>query len=175
LGRQHPKIFGKKGSKILKLRPVRNLFKLAMKNKLVFIMNSLKVPKIKKILLYEMKFLVPNYSCPQNHWLGSYRPQIPVPSVLCPQLNLFKPPPPEKNSWVRHWFSGYQETVDTYSEFRGSRRILKFNQVAEHQPTTDVNFYVGVYCQFSSTLLKDAVNYRDSEASILDVTMDAEN
>jgi hypothetical protein len=25
--------------------------------------NSLKVPKIKKILLYEMKFLVPNYNC----------------------------------------------------------------------------------------------------------------
>ena len=37
-----------------------------MTNKLVVIMNSLKVPKIKKILLYEMKFLVPNYSCLQN-------------------------------------------------------------------------------------------------------------
>jgi hypothetical protein len=28
--------------------------------------NFDKVPKIKKILLYEMKFLVPNYSCLQN-------------------------------------------------------------------------------------------------------------
>jgi hypothetical protein len=28
--------------------------------------NSLKVPKIKKILLYEMKFRVPNYSSLQN-------------------------------------------------------------------------------------------------------------
>jgi hypothetical protein len=28
--------------------------------------NFDKVPKIKKILLYEMKFLVPNYSCFQN-------------------------------------------------------------------------------------------------------------
>jgi len=27
------------------------------------------VPKIKKILLYEMRFLVPNYSCLQNPWL----------------------------------------------------------------------------------------------------------
>jgi hypothetical protein len=63
--------------------------------------RSLKVPKIKKILLYEMKFLVPNYSCLQNPWLGRYRPQIPVLSVLCPQLNLLlKPHPPEKNSWV---------------------------------------------------------------------------
>ena len=58
-------MFGKKGSKILILPPVRNCFKLAMTNKLVII-NSLKVPKIKKILLYVMKFLVPNYSYLQN-------------------------------------------------------------------------------------------------------------
>jgi len=92
LGRQHPNMFRKKGSKILKLPPVRNCFTLAMTNKLVVIINSLKVPKIKKILLYEMKFLVPNYSCLQNPWLGGYRPQIPVLSVLCPQLNLLNPP-----------------------------------------------------------------------------------
>ena len=48
-----------------------------------------------------MKFLVPNYSCLQNHWPGGYRPQIPILSVLCPQLNLLNPPP-EQNSWVRH-------------------------------------------------------------------------
>ena len=48
-----------------------------------------------------MKFLVPNYSCLQNPWLGGYHPQIPVLSVLCPQLNLLNPP--EQNSWVRHW------------------------------------------------------------------------
>ena len=56
-------MFGEKGSKILKLPPVRNCFTLAMTNKLVVIINSLKV---KKILLQEMKFLVPNYSCLQN-------------------------------------------------------------------------------------------------------------
>ena len=60
------------------------------------IMRNLKVPKIKKILLYEMKFLVPNYSCLQNPWLGGYRPQIPVLSVLCPQLNLLNPPTPSR-------------------------------------------------------------------------------
>jgi hypothetical protein len=65
--------------------------------------NSLKVPKIKKILLYEIKFLVPNYCCLQNPWLGGYCPQIPVLSVLCPQLNLLNPPPSPKNSWVCHW------------------------------------------------------------------------
>ena len=67
-----------------------------MINKLVVIINSPKVPKIKKILLYEMKFLVPHYSCLQNPWLGGYRPQIPVLSVLCPQLNLLNPPTPNK-------------------------------------------------------------------------------
>jgi hypothetical protein len=60
-----------------------------MTNKLVVIINSLKVPKINKILLYEMKFLVRNYSCLQNPWLEGYRPQIPV---LRPQLNLLIPP-----------------------------------------------------------------------------------
>jgi len=59
-------MFGKKGSKILKLPPVRNLFTLAMTNKLVVIINGFKLTKIKKILLREMKFLVPNYSCLQN-------------------------------------------------------------------------------------------------------------
>ena len=48
---------------------------------------------MKKMLPYEMKFLVPNYSCLQNPWLGGYRPQIPVLSALCPQLNLLNPPP----------------------------------------------------------------------------------
>jgi len=66
LGRQHPKMLRKKGSKIKKQPPVRNGFTLTMTNKLVVIINSLKVPKIKQILLYEMKFLVPNYSRLQN-------------------------------------------------------------------------------------------------------------
>jgi len=74
-------MFGKKGSKILKLPPVRYCFILAMTNKLVVIMNSLKVSKIKKILLYKMKFLVRNHSWLQNPGLGGYRLQIPV---LCP-------------------------------------------------------------------------------------------
>jgi len=89
-----PQDVRKKGSKILKLPSVRSGFTLAMTNKLVVIINNLKVPKIKNTLLYEMKFLVPNYSCLQNPWLGGYRPQISVLSVLCPQLNLLKPPPP---------------------------------------------------------------------------------
>jgi len=70
-----------------------------MTNKLVVIINSLKVPKTKTILLYEMKFFVPKYSYLQNLWLGGYRPQIPILFVFCPQLNLLNPPPPpEQNS-----------------------------------------------------------------------------
>jgi hypothetical protein len=38
-----------------------------------------------------MKFLVPNYSCLQNPLVGATAPQIPVLSVLCPQLNLLNP------------------------------------------------------------------------------------
>ena len=60
-----PQDVQKKGKKILKLPSVRNNFTLAMTNKLVVIIISLKVPKI-KILLYEMKFLVRSYSCLQN-------------------------------------------------------------------------------------------------------------
>jgi len=61
-----PQDVGKKGSKILKLPPVRNCFTLARTNKSVVIINRFKVPKIKKILLYEVKFLATNYSCIQN-------------------------------------------------------------------------------------------------------------
>jgi len=39
-----------------------------------------------------MKFLVPNYSCLQNPWLGGYPPQIPILSVL----NWICWTPPEK-------------------------------------------------------------------------------
>jgi len=98
-----PQDVRKKGSKILKLPLVRNCCTLAMTNKLDVITNSLKVTKVKKILLYEMKFLLSNYSCLQNPWLGGYLAQIPVLSVLCPQLNFVNPPPREQNSWVRHW------------------------------------------------------------------------
>jgi len=43
-----------------------------------------------------MKFLVPNYSCLQDPWLGGYSPQIPILSVLYPQLNFLNYPPPNK-------------------------------------------------------------------------------
>ena len=76
--------FRKKGSKILKLPSVRNCFTLAMTNKLVVIINSLKVPKIKKMLLYEMKFLVQLPPEPLTRGLPP-----PYPLSLCPQPKKF--------------------------------------------------------------------------------------
>ena len=56
-----------------------------------------------------MKFLVPNYSCLQNPWLGSYRPQIPVLCVFCPQLNLLNPLPPNK---IPGYVAAYEKDDD---------------------------------------------------------------
>jgi len=56
----------KKGRKILKLPPVHNCFTLARANELVVIINSLKIQKITKMLLFEIKFLVTTDSCFQN-------------------------------------------------------------------------------------------------------------
>ena len=74
-----------------------------MTNKLVVIIISLKLPTIKKTLLYDMKIIVPNYSCLQNPWLGDYRPPR-SPFFLSSVLKwiCWTTPPPEKNSWVRH-------------------------------------------------------------------------
>jgi len=78
---------------------VRSCFTLAMTNKLVVIINSLKVPKVKKILLYEMKFRVPNYSSFQNPWLGGRGlPPLRSPfSLSSVEWICWTPPPPKKS------------------------------------------------------------------------------
>jgi len=66
-----------------------------MTNKLVVVINSLKLPKIKKILLYEMKFIVANYSCLQNPLTRGLPP--PDPRSLCPLSSTeFVDPPPNR-------------------------------------------------------------------------------
>ena len=47
-----------------------------------------------------MKFIVPNYGCLQNPWIGSYAPRSPF--SLSSVLNWICWTTPEKNSWVRH-------------------------------------------------------------------------
>jgi len=72
------------------------------------------------MLLYEMKFIVPNYSCLQNPWLGGYRPQIPVLSVFCLQLNLLKPP----RTKIPGYATGHDMTSYTRVQFEQWRREL---------------------------------------------------
>ena len=85
-----PQDVRKKGSKILKL-PGLQLFYICNGKKLVVIINSLKVPKLRTFHYKKMKFLVPNYSCLQNPRVGGYCPHIPVLSIFLPQLNLLNP------------------------------------------------------------------------------------
>ena len=112
----------KKGSKILKLSPVRNCFTLAMTDKLVVIINSLKVPKTKKILLYEMKFFVPITAAFRTPWLGALR--LPDPRSLYPQLNLLNPPPNKTPGYA----------TDTASCLLLSPDGLHHNQSWLHEP-----------------------------------------
>jgi len=70
-----------------------------MTNKLVVILKSLKVPKIKKILQHEMKFLLPLQLPPEPLTRGTTAPD----PLLCPLSSTeFVEPPDEQNSWVRH-------------------------------------------------------------------------
>ena len=87
-----------------------------------------------------MKFLVPNYSCLQNP--GSYRPQILVLSVLCPQLNLLNPSPPNKvpgYATARHIVQLISQiglvsclTLLTYVPFSATIQFFRVPQVGNH-------------------------------------------
>ena len=62
-----------------------------------------------------MKFLVPNYSCLQNPWLGDYHPQIPVLSVL---NWICWTPPPKK-------IPGYATDCGSFSHLCFHSQILE--------------------------------------------------
>ena len=64
-----------------------------------------------------MKFLIPNYSCLQKPWLGGYRPQIPVLSVLCPHLNLLNPPPNKIAGYATGFTCWIPKATNTNSEY----------------------------------------------------------
>ena len=114
-----------------------------MTNKLIFIINSLKVPKIKKnILLYEMKFLLPNYSCLQNPWLGGCCPHSVCPLSSTefvehpPQTKFLGMPLPPKHDWqVLHGFTlkvswdSFSQSCTTYWARKSSCKLVtkKFN------------------------------------------------
>jgi len=71
-----------------------------MTNILVVIISSLKLPTINKILLYEMKFLVKNYSCLQKPWLVGFAPRSPFSLFSVLRWICWTT---RKNSWVCHW------------------------------------------------------------------------
>jgi len=100
LGRQHLKMFGKKNSKTLKLPPVRNCFTLAITNKLVVIINSLKYQKLRKFYYMKWNFLYQITAASRIPDQGATGPRSQF-SVL--NWNV-EPPNPEQNSWERHWW-----------------------------------------------------------------------
>ena len=59
-----------------------------------------------------MKFLVPNYSCLQNPWLGGYRPQIPVLSLSSVLNWICWTPPPKK---IPGYATDLTEDFNTFS------------------------------------------------------------
>jgi len=78
-----------------------------MTNKLVVIINSLKVPKIKENFTIWNENPCTKLQLPPEPLTMGLPPQIPVLSVLCPQLNLLKPPrtkflgaPLEEGMWI---------------------------------------------------------------------------
>ena len=79
-----------------------------MTNNLFVFLNGLKIPKIKKILLYEIKFLVQLLQLPPESLTRGLPP--PDPRYLCPlsSTEFVEPPnspPPKQNSCVRHCYS----------------------------------------------------------------------
>ena len=106
-----------------------------MTNTLVVIINSLKVLKIKKILLYEMKFLVPNYSCLQNPWIGGTAPRSP--SSLSSVLNwiCWTPPPPQQNSRVRHYNTRFHLVISVNIGFGVLFRVKGTACLYRHAPS----------------------------------------
>ena len=94
-----------------------------------------------------MKYLMPKYSCFQNHCLGGYRHQMglppPDPRSLCPQLNLLNTP---KNK-IPGYATGY-----TKKFFRHKRSL----QQEANRPST-VHCHMTLY--IALTLSHDTVHY----------------
>ena len=94
------------------------------------------------MLLYELKFLVPNYICLQNPCLGGLRPPDPRSVCPLPSTEFVEPPPPEKNFCLRHCI---------YEKFLPDNRPL---QQAANSPTT-VHYHTTLYTAI--TLSHDTV------------------
>ena len=119
-----------------------------MTNKLVVIINSLKVPKIKKILLYEIKFLVSNDSCLQNPWLGGLQPADP--RSLCPlsSTEFVEPPPRTKflGTPLQHALIFHQRRCKNIKTSRNKMSMTNaLSEFENHSLPNWVSFYGGNY------------------------------
>jgi len=90
-----PQDVRKEGSKILKLPSVRNCFTLAMTNKLVVIVKSLKVPKIKKTL-YEKEISCTKLQLPPEPMSRGLAPPDPLSLGPLSSTEFVEPPPRNK-------------------------------------------------------------------------------
>jgi hypothetical protein len=134
-----------------------------MPNKLVVIISSLKVPKINTILLYEMKFLVPKYSCLQNPWLVGYHPQIPVLSVL--NWICWTPPPRTK-------FLGTPLQVTSADFLLSITRALRHTLRPARHSCTSGNLFSLKICQTKERLQETTFYDQPMDATwkVLDLT-----
>ena len=87
-----------------------------------------------------MKFLVPNYSCLQNPWLGDYHP--PDPRPLCPpsSTEFVELPPLEKNSGYATGCRGLQ--FWSHSRFSPAGRCLVSGQLRPYSELKDATVFI---------------------------------
>jgi hypothetical protein len=87
----------------------------------------LKYQKLRKCYYMKLNFLYQITAAARTPWLGGYRPQIPLLSVLCPQLNLLDTPPPRTKylgTPVTYVFSG-----NTPSQLRSKEKCLQYRNI----------------------------------------------
>jgi len=121
-----------------------------------------KVPKIKKILVYEIKFLVPNYSCLQNPWLGGYRPQIPTLSVL---NWICWTPPPVQNSWVRQCLEGPEREIIWKTPYMNGKRVgrtLRLVQFVSFLKSSPSH----LSCSWATCLTRSGLTYSEVSSKV---------
>jgi len=85
-----------------------------------------------------MKFLVPNYSCLQNPWLGGYHTQIPVLSVL--NWICWTPSPPHAKKISGYATACYHSTLMSLSGFVKLCSLLIF-RIAAISEICNVNHF----------------------------------
>jgi len=140
-------MFGKKDSKMQKLPPVRNCFTLAMTNKLVVIINSLKVAKIKENFTIWNEISSTKLQLPPEPLTRGLPP--PDPHSPCPlsSTEFVEPPPGEQNSWVRHWLPWYKHVFKqhlhvfiklNYNKVGHAWKAKSIKSVVCRKPTTPI-------------------------------------